>query len=131
MICVTMSVHATPNPGTEGPITLIGRLKMKTHPGPPGFGETPNLDSTLRTYYIELSPAVTASQLHLSADGGREDRKSYSQVTLWCGNRFNGCENFLRTHVDQVILASGTTAYALDIYDFFPVTMTVGAIDTK
>jgi hypothetical protein len=52
-------------------------------------------------------------------------------VQLWCGDGFDGCEKFLRSHTNQSILASGVTAYGLKPSDVFPVTMTVEALDTK
>jgi len=116
----------------SGPVTtVIGSLRSKVVFGPPGFGETPKTDSKVRVFYVQLQTPLTPAQLHLSPTGGAEPKSSYSEVQLWCGDRFDSCEKFLRTHINRAILASGVSAYALEANDVFPVTMTIGALDTQ
>ena len=118
-------------PVTPKPVTIVGQLKSRIEFGPPGFGETRRTDSKVQIYYVELARTLSPEQLHLPPGGGEKVQNSYSNVQLWCGDSFEACENFLPSHVGQTILVSGITAYALEANDFYPVTITVGAIDAK
>ena len=128
-----LAAYGQSKPGsTSGPATtVIGILRSKVVYGPPGFGETPKTDSKVLVFYVQLRTPLTPDQLHLSPTGGAEPRKSYSELQLWCGDGFVNCEEFLRANTNQAILASGVAAYALEANDVFPVTMIVGALDTK
>jgi hypothetical protein len=118
-------------PVTPKSVTIVGQLKSRIAFGRPGFGETPRTDQKVQIYYVELAPRLSPEQLHLRPGGGAKVPNSYSKVQLWCGDSFETCESFLRSHVGKTIIVSGITAYALEAYDFYPVTMTVTAIDTK
>jgi hypothetical protein len=134
LLCfLALTTHGQTKPGNvSSPVTnVFGRLRSKIVFGPTGFGETPKTDSKVGVFYMQLRTPLTPEQLHLSPGGGADRRKSYSEVQLWCGNGFDSCEKFLRSHINRAISASGVTAYALEPSDVFPVTITVGALDTK
>jgi len=117
--------------GINNVVVLEGRLLHKQVYGPPGFGETPRLDSKITVYYVTLKEPMTPQQLKLVSSVRHPGAKSYAQVQLYCGNDFAGCEQFLKRHSRHVVLVSGTTSYALEPNDVYPVTMTVAAMDTK
>jgi hypothetical protein len=127
-------VHAqVGSPSVSGqPVTVSGRLRSKVVFGPPGFGETPRVDSKVKIYYVELRPALTPKQLALpSSNGDQKVQKTYAYLQLWCGNDFASCETFLQRNKNRSVLVSGITSYALEANDRYPVTMTVGALDLK
>lgn len=108
------------------PVAISGRLESREIPGPPGFGETPKIDSRATIYYPVLPKPLSAAQLHLPVEGLNQSDKTYARIQLWCGDHFSKCKDFLRSHIGQNILVSGVTAYALEANDVFSVTMTVG-----
>ena len=106
-------------------------MRQKQVYGPPGFGETPRLDSKFTVYYLELKRAMSPKQLKLPPSAKNADAKTYSQVQLYCGDNFVGCDEFMRRHSNNIVLASGIAAYAIEPSDVYPVTMTVAAMDRK
>jgi hypothetical protein len=125
------AAQSDPLPIANSTVVIEGRLKHKQVYGPPGFGETPHLDSKFTVYYVDLRRAMSPEQLRLPLTAKPSGAKTYSEVQLYCGNDFAGCDEFLRKHVNRNVLVSGSTAYALEPNDVYPVTMTVAAMDTK
>jgi hypothetical protein len=115
-------------------VTIEGCLMHKQVYGPPGFGETPHVDSKFTVYYVALKKPMTPQQLNLVSGPryrGDPGVKNYAQVQLYCGNDVAECDRFMEKHSNRIILVRGTTAYALEPNDVFPVNMTVNAMDTK
>ena len=87
-------------------VVIEGRLRHKQVYGPPGWGETPRLDSKFTVYYLELRQAMSPQQLKLPPSKHADN--SYSQVQLYC--EFEGCDEFMRKHSNHIVLASGSAA---------------------
>jgi hypothetical protein len=95
---------------TNSVVVIEGRLRHKQVYGPPGFGETPRLGAKITVYYLELKQAMSPELFQLPPSAKNVRAKTYSQVQLYCGNDFAGCDEFLREHSKHTILASGVAA---------------------
>jgi hypothetical protein len=131
MVQLAAQAQADAQKGLNNVVVLEGRLMRKLVYGPPGFGETPRVDSKITVYYVALKVPMTPQQLKLSSSLKHPGTRNYEQVQLYCGNTFTTCNEFLRSHMNHSVLVRGTIAYALEPNDVYPVTMTVAAMDTK
>jgi len=110
---------------------LTGVLKSQTKWGPPGFGETPKLDSKVVIFVLRLREPRTAKQLSLPDHGTKGDER-FSEVQLWCDSTaFPLCEPLLKRSVGKRITVAGQAARAVEPTDYLPVTLRVRLITNQ
>jgi len=109
------------NDGTSSVVLLKGVVRSKTIWGPPGFGETPKLDSKITIYILKLHERRTAKQLQLP-DNEKNLGRTFSEVQLRCDSAtFLNCEAGLTESVGRKITVGGQTTNATEPTDFLPV----------
>ena len=112
-------------------LTLEGRVSSRKTWGPPGFGETPKVDSRLVIYVLKLGEAKTPKQLSLS-ENSRELRQDVSEVQLRCDSKaLPRCESLLKQSLGRRVTVVGEITEAATPTDFLPVTMFVRLIEKR
>lgn len=125
-----VTINASP-PESDSPpmVALSGVLKSKVEWGPPGFGETPKIDSKVRIFVLKLREPRSAKQLSLSRDKKGEE---FREIQLWCdSNAFPKCKSRLRESVGHRITVVGQAARGAEPTDYLPVTLRVSLITSE
>jgi hypothetical protein len=116
--------------GDDSPpmVVLTGVLRSKSEWGPPGFGETPTLDSKVVIFALKLLEPRTATQLSLK-EGRKKGQETFSEIQLWCdATAFPRCESLLKKSVGHRVTVSGEASRAVEPTDYLPVTLHVRLI---
>ncbi len=115
-------------------VQLAGILQSKTELGPPGFGETPKVDSRVKVFVLKLEEPLTQEQLSLqpakSGRGTSDLPKRFDEVQLRCADSAVGfpCEATLKKLVGHRIRVRGDADWAVYPTDFLPVILSVRSI---
>jgi hypothetical protein len=109
-------------------VVLTGVVKLKTEWGPPGFGQTPKIDSKVVIYILRLAESRTAKQLSLEpVSKGEEER--VSEIQLWCESTvFPKCESRLKGSIGHRITVAGQVGRPIEALDYLPVILHVRLI---
>jgi hypothetical protein len=112
-------------------VVLTGVLKSRTEWGPPGFGETPKVDSKTVIFVLRLRKPQPPKQLSLP-EGKKKLEETISEIQLWCDSAaFSGCESLLKKSVGHRITVAGQAAWAVEPTDYLPVTFHVRLITNQ
>ena len=118
--------------GDDSPPTIVlkGILESKSEWGPPGFGETPRLDSRVSIFVLKLDKPRTARELGLQSD--KKDGEIYKEIQLWCDSAlFPRCQEALRKSKGRRIAIGGQAAFAVEPTDYSPVTLRVHLVTDR
>jgi hypothetical protein len=128
---VTIGSAVSSEEDSQTTVVITGILRSRTEYGPPGFGETPKVDSKVRIYILKLHKPCTAKQLFLP-EGARRGIENISEIQLRCDSQiFPQCEPILKKSIGKRITVSGETSGQTYPTDYLPVILQVRLITNQ
>jgi hypothetical protein len=87
------------------PVSLSGNLKLKTFYGPPGYGETPKVDTKENQFVLTLDRPIHVVPKRGEKDSLDDPEDGVTEITLVS-------DTSLKANQDHHVMASGTLFHA-------------------